>query len=44
LAKAGRTHPHGSLHSRAGRRAIEMLNRYIDGGRKRDPTTDLQWH
>src|SRR5947199_2237965 len=23
------------------RRAMETLNRYIDGGRKRDPTTDL---
>ena len=21
---------------------MEMLNRYIDGGRKRDPTTDLR--
>jgi len=24
------------------RRAMEMLNRYIGGGRKRDPTTDLR--
>jgi len=24
------------------RRVMEMLNRYIDGGRKRDPTTDLR--